>query len=82
MLDQGKGMLQNASGKVQDAVGGLTGDSAMQLKGKARAAAGQIQQTYGDTLDSVRDMTASTPIAALAIAVGAGFVLGALLTRN
>ncbi len=42
-----RGKANVAAGHVQDAVGGLTGDSAMQLKGKLRTAKGKVQDAAG-----------------------------------
>ena len=77
-----QGAAEDVVGKVQDGMGGLLGDSATQVKGKAKQIAGQAQGVYGETLDSVRDMTADQPLIAVAAAVGVGFILGALLARR
>lgn len=77
-----EGTVNKATGRVQDAVGGLTGDAATQVRGKVNQAAGEVQRTYGEAVDSVRDMTRNEPLLALAIAGGIGFVLGALIARR
>lgn len=82
MFEKEEGTLQKTQGKVQEAAGGLLGDAQWQFKGKARQVAGQMQQTYGDTLDTLRDATSSTPIAALAIVGSLGFLIGALWARS
>ena len=81
-IDQVKGSIQDIAGKVQDAVGGATGDPELQLKGKVRQAAGQLQQTYGEALDGFRDKAVSNPATTLAIVAGVGFLLGALWSRR
>jgi uncharacterized protein YjbJ (UPF0337 family) len=82
MENQVKGTLQDVGGKIQDAVGGATGDAALQAKGKLRQAAGQLQESYGQALDTVRDTTASNPIATLAAVAGVSFMLGVLWARR
>ena len=77
-----KGTVQDGIGKLQDGMGGVLGDTGMQAKGKAKQFAGQAQEYYGDTLDSVRDVASDQPLLTLGVAVGVGFVLGALLARR
>jgi uncharacterized protein YjbJ (UPF0337 family) len=83
------GAFEDAAGKVQDAVGGLTGDAATQVKGKLHQAAGQARGAYGAAADQMQDlwsgtvqMTRDNPIAALLIAAGVGFVISRLLSRG
>ncbi len=80
--NQAEGLAKDTVGKLQDGMGGLLGDSATQAKGKAKQFAGQAQEYYGDTLDSVRDVASDQPLLALGMAVGVGFILGALLARR
>ncbi|VXC02345.1 conserved hypothetical protein [Burkholderia sp. 8Y] len=80
--DQVEGTAQNVVGKVQDAVGALTGDSGTQVEGKARQALGSLQQTYGQTLDNVRNVVSDQPINGVLIAAAVGFLLGALWNRD
>lgn len=77
-----EGAAEDTVGKLQDGMGGLLGDTATQAKGKAKQFAGQAQGYYGETLDTVRDMTSDQPLIAVAAAVGVGFILGALLARR
>ena len=77
-----KGAAEDTVGKLQDGMGGLLGDTATQAKGKAKQFAGQAQGYYGDTLDTVRDVTSDQPLIAIAVATGLGFVLGALIARR
>lgn len=81
MQDQIEGTAQKVTGKVQDAIGGLTDDTGAQLEGKARKTIGALQQSYGETLDNVRSVVADRPIGGLLVAAAVGFVLGAALTR-
>lgn len=80
--DQLEGAAQNVVGKVQDAVGGLTGDASVQAEGKARQALGSLQQSYGETLDNVRTAVINQPINGLLIAGAIGFLLGAIWNRQ
>ena len=83
-MDENKteGTFRDVAGKVQDAVGGLTGDAATQAKGKYNQAAGQAQSYYGDTMDSVRDFAADQPVTGLLIAAGVGLLVGFLIGRR
>lgn len=82
MLEKAEGTVQNIAGKIQDAVGGATGDTGTQLEGKARQAAGKAQAAYGDALNQVRESAVTNPVATIAIVAGLGFVLGALWARS
>ncbi|HEX4260487.1 MAG TPA: CsbD family protein [Acetobacteraceae bacterium] len=73
-----EGAAQNMAGRVQDAAGGLIGDTGMQAAGKVRAASGQVQNAAGGALDSVREFASDQPLTALVVAAGVGFLLGAL----
>jgi uncharacterized protein YjbJ (UPF0337 family) len=50
-----KGAARDALGKVKDGVGGLTGDTGMQVDGKMDQAAGQLQGKFGDAKDQLDD---------------------------
>jgi uncharacterized protein YjbJ (UPF0337 family) len=80
--DQLEGAAQQVVGKVQDAVGAITGDADIQAEGKMRQAFGNLQQSYGETVDHVRVAVASQPIQGVLIAAAVGFVLGALWNRD
>ena len=80
--NEAEGTVKDTVGKLQDGMGGLLGDTGMQARGKAKQFAGQAQEYYGDTLDTVRDVASDQPLLALGVAVGVGFVLGALLARR
>lgn len=47
--NQVKGAAKEVGGKVQNAVGGLTGDTSEQLKGKAKEVEGKAQRKVGET---------------------------------
>jgi ElaB/YqjD/DUF883 family membrane-anchored ribosome-binding protein len=50
------GVAKQGVGRIQDAVGGLTGDGATQAKGKLNEALGSAQQAYGQLASGVRDV--------------------------
>ncbi len=76
-----EGTVREFGGKVQDAVGGLTGDVDTQAKGKWNQAAGKAQQTFGQAADEVRENITNSPLTALAIVGGIFFALGFLARR-
>jgi len=84
-----EGAFQNVAGKVQDSVGGLTGDAKTQAEGKARQVAGKVQDAYGEAADQAQDIAANVnrsveqqPFAAILIAGVVGYVLGWLTHRR
>ena len=83
MVDENtvEGTFKSATGKVQEAVGGVFGDTDTQARGKVNQYAGDAQSYYGEALDTVRDVAADRPVTALAAAVGVGLVLGLLIGR-
>lgn len=80
--NQFEGTARNMAGRVEDAVGGLTGDTATQVRGKARQAAGSAQSSLGDAADTVRDFATDQPMGAVLLAAGIGFIAGMLLARR
>lgn len=80
--NQFEGAARTMAGRVEDAVGGLTGDTATQVRGKARQAAGQAQSAMGDAAESVRDFASEQPLGAVLLAAGIGFIAGMLLARR
>lgn len=77
-----EGAAEDVVGKVQDGMGGLLGDGAAQARGKAKQVAGQAQGYYGETLDTVRDLTADQPLVVILVATLIGFIGGALFSRR
>ena len=59
MMDKDRiaGSAKEIAGKVEGAVGGLTGDAKTQAEGRAREAAGTVQNLYGQAKDAARDAT-------------------------
>ncbi len=76
-----EGTAREFGGRVQDAVGGLTGDTSTQAEGKINQAYGKAQQTFGSAADEIRDNVVNQPLTALLLAVGVGAVLGFFARR-
>ena len=85
--NRAEGTMRNASGKVEEGVGRLTGDARTKAEGVAKQAAGTAQDLYGQTADAARE-TASTfdkwlrntietqPYTSAVVALGIGCLLG------
>lgn len=54
--DRIEGGVRQGVGRVQDAVGGLTGSDGVQAKGKVNEAAGSVQNAYGQVKDKAQDV--------------------------
>lgn len=54
--NQIKGTAQDATGKVKDAAGGLTGDTGLQAEGKVDQAAGKLKGQFGRAAERAGDM--------------------------
>ncbi|MFM0246185.1 CsbD family protein [Paraburkholderia sediminicola] len=70
--------LREVTGDVQQAAGELLDDVGAQVSGTAKVLGGKAQRLYADFAELARESTVERPLAALAIAAGVGFVLGAL----
>jgi len=83
MVDENEveGTIRDLGGKVQDAVGGLTGDAKTQAEGKINQAYGKAQKTFGAAAEEVRESVSSQPLTALAVVGGVFFALGYLMRR-
>ena len=83
MVDENEfeGAARDLGGKVQDAIGGLTGDVDTQAQGKWNQAAGKAQKTFGNAAEEIRDNISDSPLTALAIVGGIFFALGFLARR-
>jgi uncharacterized protein YjbJ (UPF0337 family) len=53
--DRFAGAAKDAAGKVEGAVGDLTGDADTKAAGRIREASGTVQNLYGQAKDAVRD---------------------------
>lgn len=80
--EQVKGAVEKVTGKAQGFFGDLTGNEQLQAEGVARQAAGQLQQSYGDALDTVSDFARNKPLATVAVVAGVGLLVGLLLRRR
>jgi uncharacterized protein YjbJ (UPF0337 family) len=74
MNDRVEGTAREFGGRVQEAVGNVTGDSSTQARGLYNQAAGQAQQATGQFADIVK----AQPIVASLVALAVGYVLGRL----
>jgi uncharacterized protein YjbJ (UPF0337 family) len=55
MTDQHvKGAVTTVKGTVNEGVGGLTGDTKLEAKGKVQKVQGKVQDKLGDVQDAVR----------------------------
>jgi uncharacterized protein YjbJ (UPF0337 family) len=76
-----EGAAREFGGRVQDAVGGLTGDAKTQVEGKWNQAAGSAQRTMGAAAEELRETVGERPLTALALVAGVSFLLGFLMRR-
>ena len=53
--NQVKGVGKEAEGKIRNSVGGLTGDTSEQIKGKAEELKGKAQRKIGETESDIDD---------------------------
>jgi uncharacterized protein YjbJ (UPF0337 family) len=74
MNDRVEGTAREFGGRVQEAVGDVTGDSKTQAQGLYNQASGQAQQAAAQFSDVVK----AQPIVASLIALAIGYVLGRL----
>ena len=84
--DRIEGGLKKAGGKVEDAWGGLTGDTGRQAKGKmdqasgsAQDVVGQVKDRAGEILGEVEAYAKGEPLQAIGVALAVGVVVGFLL---
>lgn len=86
MTDNIEGGVKKGLGRVEDAIGGFTGDLRTQARGKFDQVAGAAQEKFGQARGSAEDIygeleefTKAQPLTALAVTLGVGVVLGLLL---
>ncbi|HVE48774.1 MAG TPA: CsbD family protein [Casimicrobiaceae bacterium] len=53
--NQVKGAGKDVAGKVQEAVGKVTGNASQQVKGTAKQVEGKVQKGVGDAEEAIRD---------------------------
>jgi len=57
LADQLKGTVKEGEGRLRNAVGGITGDTSEQIKGKAQELKGKAQRKIGEAeSDADRDL--------------------------
>ncbi len=74
MSDRVGGSAREFGGRVQEAVGDVTGDSKTQAQGLYNQASGQAQQAAAQFSDVVK----AQPVVASLVALAIGYVLGRL----
>jgi len=77
-----EGAAREFGGRIEDAVGAVTGDKETQARGQADRVAGAAQNAYGQAVDGVRNFASDQPLVALLSAMGIGIVVGLLFSRN
>jgi uncharacterized protein YjbJ (UPF0337 family) len=68
--------VEDATGKVQQAVGDVLDEASTQLSGEVRDLSGKAQKLYADAASVLRDQAVESPLAALGIAALVGFLIG------
>ncbi len=79
--NQFEGAAREFGGRVQDAVGGLTGDEGLQATGKVNQFSGKAQRTFASAAEELSENIAHKPLTALALTAAAAFALGLLVRR-
>ncbi|MFI8415605.1 CsbD family protein [Serratia sp. NPDC078593] len=82
MFDKANDKIDEAIGAGQEQLGKTFDQPEHEFKGKVRKQLARGAYTVDDMIESVKDHTKSSPLAALLIAAGAGFVLGKIITRK
>lgn len=77
-----KGSVDKAAGKAQSVLGEWLDDDSMQARGRAREAAGQLQEHYAQALDQGVRWVREKPLLSLAVLAAAGLLAGLLLRRR
>jgi len=71
-----------ALSRARDAASDLLGQAREGLNGGARHAADRAEGIYEETLRGLEGSTRQSPLTALALALGIGFVIGLLAVRR
>jgi uncharacterized protein YjbJ (UPF0337 family) len=74
MTDRVEGTAREFGGRVQEAVGNVTGDTRTQAQGLYNQASGQAQQAAAQFSDVVK----AQPVVASLVALAIGYILGRL----
>lgn len=80
--DQVKGALQQAAGNTQAFLGELSGSERIELEGRARQSAGELQERYGKLLEQWGRVVKGRPLAILIAAAGTALALAWLIKRQ
>ena len=80
--DELKGAARELGGRAQEGLGEVLGTPEDRAAGRIKQVTGQAQRVYGDAADEIADYVQNQPLAALLIAGGIGFLLGALFARR
>jgi uncharacterized protein YjbJ (UPF0337 family) len=83
-----EGTAREFGGKVQGAAGDLLGDSKTSAEGRVNEAVGRLQENYGAAADQIRGLSEElaervheSPLLAVLVSVGIGYLLGRLTAR-
>lgn len=82
MLEQAKDKLNEAAGAGEEALGKGVDSPKHQINGNVRKQLARGSYAIDDCIGNVKAQARRSPMTALAIAAGIGFVLGKLLTRK
>ncbi|GAA4485900.1 hypothetical protein [Gluconacetobacter asukensis] len=74
--------LEEGVGRLQDGLGGLVGDPALQVKGKGRVLCAKARSACFGASGAVRDLTVDQPLVAVVTAALAGFALAMAWVRR
>ena len=73
--------MRGLAGSVGDAASSSVSDAAASVSGAANGAAEQVEEWAEEGTTTVRDAIRAQPLAAIAISMGAGAIIGTLLRR-
>ncbi len=86
--DRIEGTAREFGGKVQGAAGDILGDTKMSTEGRVHEAVGKLQENYGAAADQIRGLSEElservheSPLLAVLVSVGIGYLLGRLTAR-
>lgn len=84
MIDENRieGTARKIGGKLEDMVGGATGNASGQAEGKFTQAAGAAQDMGGQVVDEIKTFTSAKPLTTLLSVMGIGVLLGFCLRRH
>ncbi|ACI52736.1 putative general stress response protein [Gluconacetobacter diazotrophicus PA1 5] len=82
-VEKAKGVVEEGTGRVKDAAGGLTGDVGMQAEGKADQLAGMARQEFAELyeegegkLEQAVLFVQDRPLVSIGIAAAVGLLMG------